>query len=274
MIIRKALLALALTLTALTPSLWAAEEKVAAKNLDIYLCIGQSNMASRAPIGKEDTGVVDGLFLLNKENKWEPASFGVLSSNPKAGIQGYNRFSALESTGQFKGFSMGYTFAQELLKQNPEAKLGLVYNAIGGTSIKQWQKDAKQKFFSNTVGRAKIAMQNGTLKGIIWHQGESDKGLKTYMEDLKKFVSDLRVALGVSEKDVPFIAGQILPEPGFSAFNENILKIADFVPNSACISNEGTADRGDKLHFNAESQKLLGTRYAQAILKIRAEPVK
>lgn len=235
-------------------------------DLDLFLFIGQSNMASRAPIAKNDTGAVPGVLLLNKENQWEPAAFGVLPGNEKMGVQGYNRFSALELPTKPNGFSSAFTFAQELLKQKPTMKPGFVLNAIGGTRIAQWKKGGE--FFNSTVTRTKIAMQSGKLRAILWHQGESDAGNKDYLPELQQFVADLREALGVNAKDVPFIAGQVLPMEKFAPFNEAIVKIADTVPNSACVSSEGTTDRGDKLHFNAPSQQTMGTRYAQAYLNI------
>ncbi len=241
-----------------------------AADLDLFLFIGQSNMASRAPIGKDDTGKLDGVLLLNKENKWEPAAFAVLPGNEKMGVQGYNRYSALEVQGKQNGFSSAYTFTQALLKQNPQAKPGLILNAIGGTSIAQWKKGAKDGFFDSTVARTKIAQQSGKLRAILWHQGESDANSKSYLQDLKAFVADLRTALGVSEKEVPFLAGQLLPCEKFAAFNANILTIAEVVPNAGCITSEGASDKGDKLHFNAESQKQLGERYAQLYLKLSA----
>ncbi|MEX0882963.1 MAG: sialate O-acetylesterase, partial [Cyclobacteriaceae bacterium] len=40
--------------------------------LDIYLAIGQSNMAGRAPVPKDLSGPLDGVYLFTGED-WEPA---------------------------------------------------------------------------------------------------------------------------------------------------------------------------------------------------------
>lgn len=40
----------------------------------VYLLIGQSNMAGRAPIAETETAPMQGVYLLNGEDKWEPAS--------------------------------------------------------------------------------------------------------------------------------------------------------------------------------------------------------
>jgi len=42
-------------------------------------------------------------------------------------------------------------------------------------------------------------MQSGTLKGVIWHQGESDsnaKSAKSYGARLDQMIQDLRADLG------------------------------------------------------------------------------
>ena len=49
-------------------SLLVAEEK-----MDLYLLIGQSNMAGRAPIVKRGEGVIERCFLLNGPDEFEPA---------------------------------------------------------------------------------------------------------------------------------------------------------------------------------------------------------
>jgi len=43
------------------------------KNLQIYLLIGQSNMAGRAEIPKEASRILERCYLLNEKNEWEPA---------------------------------------------------------------------------------------------------------------------------------------------------------------------------------------------------------
>ena len=40
--------------------------------------------------------------------------------------------------------------------------------------------------------------------------------------------------------------------------------IAASVPNVAYVSSEGLRDKGDKLHFDAASQRVFGARYAAA----------
>ena len=152
----------------------------------------------------------------------------------------------------------------------------LVVNARGGTSISSWLKDAapaggRPQYYSEAVRRAGEAMRYGRLKGILWHQGESDSDsvrAAAYMQRLVKLVSDLREDLGVGES-VPFVAGEILQtHENASIFNPVIAKVPECIPNSACVSSEGLVALPDNLHFDRESQLLLGVRYAEAVISL------
>jgi len=238
------------------------------KKLDIYLMIGQSNMASRAPISFELTGEVERTWLLNATDTWEAAAFGVYaaSANPDT-KQGYNRYSTVEGADKVNGFSAGYPFAQTLTAALPDAKLGLVCNAVGGTSLEEWQKGAGTQYFEEAVRRTKIAMKSGTLKAILWHQGEANADrADEYLPLLAEFVADLRAELGVDES-VPFIAAQALPNDKYTAFNDMIPGITAAVPNADYVVNDGFVDIGDRTHLDAASQTLLGERYAEKILQ-------
>jgi hypothetical protein len=248
----------------------AASENAAPEKMDLFLFIGQSNMAARAPIAETDEGKLPDVFLLNLNNEWEAATFAVLPENAKLGVQGYNRFSALEVPQKKNGFSSAHAFVLTLRANGGTAPLGLIHNAIGGTNIRQWLPGAKDGFFTSTVERTKIALQRGTLKAIFWHQGESDANDPDYLVKLQKFVAALREALGVEAATVPFIVGQLLPLPKYQAFNELLPRVAEFVPHSACVRNDDFQEIGDKTHLDTRSQKLLGARYAAAYAELSA----
>lgn len=233
------------------------------EKFDLYLMIGQSNMSSRAHIEMDDTGKVDRTYLLNENDKWEPAAFDVLPAEINKGVQGYNRYSSIEYGSAYNGYSSGYTFALSLVNEIPDISIGIINNSAGGSSLAQWKKGTT--FFEESVRRAKKAMETGTLKGIIWHQGGSDINNENYMKELKKFAQDLRDALGAG--DVPFVASELLPTEKYEPFNKRIVTIKEFVPNSDYISSEGTTDIGDDTHTNREGQRILGVRFAEKILE-------
>ncbi|MBA2939006.1 sialate O-acetylesterase [Paenibacillus sp. CGMCC 1.16610] len=236
------------------------------KDLYLYLCIGQSNMAGRAPIEEEDQGIIERVYLLNNNDQWEPAQTGEYG---KQGHQGFNRFSTVEVASKKNGLSLALPFSKVMAERVPHAEIGIISNAVGDTNIVKWQKDAGTGLFEEAVRRTKIAMNHGQMKGILWHQGEADRYNDCYIEQLSLFVTDLRSELGICASEMPFIAGQLLPGSKYELFNTTMIgKIPDTIANSAYVSSEGTSSIGDNTHFNSESQRILGKRYAFKMLEM------
>jgi len=235
------------------------------ENFHLYLLIGQSNMASRAPIETMDIPAINRVYLFNGLQQWEESGAGLVTNYPDAStLQGLNRYSSVEVKTKVNGFSLGSYFAKSLTEEYPHIAIGIISNARGGTTIDQWQKGSGTMLYEEAIRRTLEAMETGTLKGILWHQGESDVGrISTYMNSLNTIATNLRSDLGVW--DVPFIVGQILPFKSPS-FNELLTTIGQHIPNSDWVSSAGTASIGDGTHFNNTSQKLLGQRYAERMI--------
>ena len=228
-----------------------AKEPGPKEKLHVYLLIGQSNMAGRAVIAEEEAGEIDRCFLLNGDDEWEAAK------NP------LNRYSTIRKGLGMQKLNPGYSFAHAMLSGDEKVSLGLVVNAKGGTRIEQWGKGTK--FYVEAVRRAKEAQKTGTLKGILWHQGESNAGNpEGYLEKLAALVADLRKDLDAP--DLPFVAGQVRDVP---AINEQIARLPETVPMTAFVSSDGLTAT-DRWHFDAASQKLLGERYAEKIKDLLA----
>ena len=66
------------------------------------------------------------------------------------------------------------------------ATIGLVPCAVGASELRRWERGGD--LYSNAVVRAQTAMRDGTLAGILWHQGEQDSmtatNSNTYFERL------------------------------------------------------------------------------------------
>ncbi|WP_068663722.1 sialate O-acetylesterase [Paenibacillus oryzisoli] len=245
----------------------AAQTVTAAKaDFHLYLFIGQSNMSGRAPVESQDLPVISRAYLFNGLNQWEEAKPGLVTNRTSlTTTQGFNRYSSVEESTKVNGLNVASSFAKAITLSNPQLTVGIISNARGGTSIAEWQKGAGTGLYEEAVRRTKEAMKTGTLKGIIWHQGESDqsKANSTYMSSLQQLVGDLRTDLGSAS--VPFVAGQLLPTKS-ADFNQMITTIPQYISDSYWVSNAGTVSIGDGSHFNASSQRLLGQRYADEIL--------
>lgn len=224
----------------------------AANELDIYLLIGQSNMAGRAPYSEEEAKPIAGVYLFNEKQSWEPAT------NPM------NRYSTIRKELSMQKMNPGYSFSKAMRASQPDQEIGLVVNAKGGTSINQWQKDSE--FYNEAIRRTKIALQTGALKGILWHQGETDANDPNYLPKINQLITDLRNDLDAPK--VPFIAGQINPSDDY-LFNQLILKLPELVANTAVVSNEGLTAM-DQWHFDHDSALILGQRYAEKMQALQA----
>ena len=118
-------------------------------------------------------------------------------------------------------------------------------------------------FYKEAITRTKAAMSKGVLKGVLWHQGEGNASEpEKYMDQLKALISDLRNDL--ESPDLAFVAGQIV---GDEKINDVIASLPKVVPHTGVASSKGLK-AFDRWHFDSDSMKLLGERYAEQILEI------
>jgi|SaaInlStandDraft_1057018.scaffolds.fasta_scaffold15330_3 hypothetical protein len=220
----------------------------AKKDLHIYLLIGQSNMAGRAKVAKGEDAVLQNTFLLNGQDQWEPAK------NP------LNRYSTIRKGLGMQKLNPGYSFSKTMLKKMKGSSIGLVVNAKGGSNINDWVPGSK--FFQEAIKRTKAAMKSGSLKGILWHQGESNAKDEKYLDKLSALVKNLRRDLG--EPSLPFIAGQVNNVP---LVNEQIAKLPSVIQHTSFVKSDGLQAM-DRWHFDAKSMKMLGERYAKEMLRL------
>ncbi|MDF7809155.1 sialate O-acetylesterase [Pontiellaceae bacterium B12219] len=236
-----------------------AFHKVGIEKRDIYLLIGQSNMAGRGPIEEQDEGVIEGCELLNFSGEWEPAT------NP------LNAYSTIRKDLDIQQLNPGYGFALRMHEVRPEINIGLVVNARGGTNINDWEKG--DLYYEEAVARTKVALadNNSRLAGILWHQGESNSSqTNSYMGKLVTMIENLRADLG--EPDLPFVIGELERDDVTEVVKERLLNevlytLPTMLPNTAVATTEGLVTQ-DGTHFDSAGQRELGRRYADALLSL------
>ena len=95
------------------------------------------------------------------------------------------------------------------MADKPGVTVGLIPMAWGGRSIVQLSKGSE--IYGDAIRHTKAAMQVGTLKGVLWHQGESDTVKQTrtdaYEKRLHCLIEDTRKDLG--NLRLPFIVGNL-----------------------------------------------------------------
>ena len=240
----------------------AAQSSLPAKEkFHLFLLVGQSNMAGRGKVEDQDKQLHPRVLMFNKAGEWVPAVDPLHFDKTSAGT------------------GLGKTFGQQIAEANPGVTVGLIPCAVGGSPIDSWKpgefyKAANAHPWDDFQKRAKAALPAGTLKGILWHQGESDstaKSAPTYEAKLHALVKAFRTEVG---DDVPFIVGQLgqfegieweEPRKQVDAAHQNLPK---HLPRTAFVSSTGFKHKGDKVHFDSASMREFGKRYAEAYLKL------
>ncbi|MFV0469810.1 MAG: sialate O-acetylesterase [Dysgonomonas sp.] len=226
--------------------------------LDLYLCIGQSNMAGR---GYMDASLGDNIplensYLFTPEFNFEEA------------VNPMNQYSNIRKELSLQQVSPAWGFAKYMNDNMPEIKTGMIVNARGGSAIEEWEKG--QSLYEKTVERTLNALKWGELKGILWHQGESNSGsakVEIYPSQLKSMVENIRTDL--SSPNAYFLAGELIHTWSNSAiFNTMIQTIGTFLSNSDWVSADRLLPRasGD-VHFDRAGNITLGERYAQKVVE-------
>lgn len=248
----------------------AAHQAAAAPdpNFHIYLMFGQSNMEGAAPIENQDrvtNSRVKVMADLNCGNLGRTYGNWYVASPP------LNRC--------YSGLGPGDYFGKTMADGMPSAvTIGLVPAAVSGTPIELYQKSAPigrnnqnipAQFnggYAWLLDMAKKAQQAGVIKGIIFHQGESDTSDPNWKYQVREIVTDLRKDLGIG--DVPFLAGELLYADYGSCchwHNTEVRKLPGLINNAHVVSALGLPGM-DVYHFTTASYRELGRRYAQIML--------
>lgn len=227
----------------------------------IYLLMGQSNMAGRGPITEtlKDTGN-DRVFMLNATGDWIPARHPVHFDKP-----------------QVAGVGPGLSFGVQMAQANPNVRIGLVPCAVGGTSIDRWQPGAydnatKTHPYDDAAYRIEQAKRCGVMKGMLWHQGESDSNptaAAAYLPKLVELIGRIRQLTG--QPHLPVVAGELgRYKAVYELVNAELQKLPATVPHTALATSEGLTDKGDLTHFDGHSADAYGRRYAMHMLNLQA----
>ena len=233
----------------------------ATRAYDLFLLIGQSNMAGRGVVADVDRTANPNIKTLNEGGEWVPAVDPIHFDKPIAGV------------------GPGRSFAKAVLKQDPSRTIGLVPSAVGGSPIASWEPGGYHKStdthpYDDALERARIALKWGDFKAILWHQGESDSNAELaplYKEKLLQLIDRLRTDLDAP--DLPVFIGQLGQFEGkpWDEWRQMVDKAHREAPqevnNVFFVPSEGLSHKGDTLHFSAEASREFGERYAEVYME-------
>lgn len=187
----------------LSHSRWIATANVTNNNFNltvknIFILSGQSNMSGRGGVFNKTSS--SGTVTLT----WDGVIPPECQSNPSVlrlsgGLTWVEAQEPLHKdidVNKTCGIGPGMSFANKLKMDDLNIGLiGLVPCAIGGTNITQWARGGW--LYNEMIRRTKVALQGGgTLRGMLWYQGESDavdlEDAKLYKGRLIKFFKNVR----------------------------------------------------------------------------------
>ena len=256
-------------------------------NFYIFLCFGQSNMEGAARPEAEDLKSPGLRFLLmpavddaqrgRTMGKWCEAAAPLCRSNT--------------------GLTPADWFGRTLIETLPDnIRVGVIHVAIGGIRIEGfmpdqiteyvktapgWMKGMLEAYGNNPYERlvtlAKRAQQDGVIKGVLMHQGESNTGDPEWAQKVQSVYDHLLGDLQLKPEEVPLLAGEVVQANGEGqcvAMNKQIDELPKTLHTAHVVSSTGCSNGPDKLHFDAAGYRELGRRYGEKMLELMGYQVR
>ena len=250
-------------------------------NFYIFLCFGQSNMEGAARPEAEDLKSPGPRFLLmpavddaqrgRTMGKWCEAAAPLCRPNT--------------------GLTPADWFGRTLIETLPDnIRVGVIHVAIGGIRIEGfmpdqiaeyvktapgWMKGMLEAYGNNPYERlvtlAKRAQQDGVIKGVLMHQGESNTGDPEWAQKVQSVYDQLLGDLQLKPEEVPLLAGEVVQANGEGqcvAMNKQIDELPKTLHTAHVVSSTGCSNGPDKLHFDAAGYRELGRRYGEKMLEL------
>ncbi|MDR1258080.1 MAG: hypothetical protein LBK65_02185 [Tannerellaceae bacterium] len=229
-----------------------------APQIDIYLCMGQSNMVGISEYSA-DYSSISGAYVYNP--------FTNQLATPPHPISAYNVLDDRRTS----GIGPHYGFLLDMVNYYPNRKIAIVLAAVGGREIAAFLPGNGYGYYSKAITAVKAVaeMNGGTIRGVLWHQGEWDRFANLrplYKGKLTELVNSLRTDLGIPT--LPFIAGEMLEtDADLIAFNVVLNAAAEDIPNVYVVQSDG-ATGTDSWHFTGANMVIFGKSYATMVHSI------
>ena len=256
-------------------------------NFYIFLCFGQSNMEGAARPEAQDLVSPGPRFLLmpavddpqrgRKMGEWCEAVPPLCRPNT--------------------GLTPADYFGRTMIQGLPDnIRVGVIHVAIGGIHIQGFMPDSIESYvktapgwmtgmlkaydnnpYERLVTLAKKAQQDGVIKGVLMHQGESNTGDPKWASMVQKVYDRLLGDLQLKPEEVPLLAGEVVQAGGKGqcvAMNKQIDELPKTLHTSLVISSTGCTNGPDNLHFDAPGYRELGRRYGEKMLSLLGYQVK
>ena len=249
-------------------------------NFYIFLCFGQSNMEGAARPEAQDLKSAGPRFLLmpavdfpdkgRKMGEWCEATPPLCRPGT--------------------GLTPADWFGRTLVESLPgNIKIGVIHVAIGGIDIRgflpdsienyrkkapSWMKGMLEAYDNNPYERlvtlAKKAQQDGVIKGVLMHQGETNTGDPKWAGMVQQVYDRLLGDLQLKPEEVNLFVGNIVQAGGKGVCigcKKQIDELPQTIHTCQVISSDDCSNGPDRLHFDAAGYRELGCRYGEAVAR-------
>jgi hypothetical protein len=183
-------LRLAITVVAFGCLLGGGSDSTASMNMQVFVLVGQSNMAGRGqPLSL--AAPTDPRLLIWRTSAWQLAADPRQLSTNRKGLQ--------------PGIGPGMIFGLQLVKWQPGVYVGLIMCANGGSSIRQWMPD--RPLYAQCLEQ--IRATGIRIAGVLFLQGESEARTPDQAKTWLLNFAHVLAAFRHDTHDAPFVLGQI-----------------------------------------------------------------
>ncbi|WP_242155644.1 sialate O-acetylesterase [Aestuariivivens sediminis] len=245
---------------------------------EVWLCSGQSNMEMPVKGFQSQPVIGSHEAILNSTND-QIRLFTVArhpSLTPVENISGAWLKSNPVNSRDFS--AVGYFFGRKI-NQLLNIPIGIIHTSWGSSNVETWMdeetlsefknveipneipKDKPQKYDTLLFNGMLYPLQDYTLKGFLWYQGEANRNSSNYASLFAAMIQQWRNQW--SRGDLPFYFVQIAPY-GYKGKNagfvrEEQLKTLKLVQNAGMAV---TLDIGDCKYIHPPEKRLVGERLA------------
>lgn len=260
---------------------------------EVWFCSGQSNM--EMPLrGFWNCPIEGANETIATASKWKGIRVATIEKNgqlePVDNCKGSWKVSNPENAPAFS--ATAFNFAM-MVNQVLDIPVGIINCSWGGTTVEGWlpreivstypdidlKRDIRKEdghdwwhYLSPVLmynGMLK-PLQNYTIKGFLWYQGESNVGKhKTYAERMKTMVDLWRKEWGLGE--LPFYYVELAPYKStesndFALLREAQFKAQSIISNSAMISTNDLVEPYEMANVHPKNKTDVGKRLAYMAL--------
>ena len=247
---------------------------------DVWILAGQSNMQG---VGKMSGALpprkdVRAFYL---DDRWDVARDPLHNMNKaKAEIHwtlngGHHAFDNSPEI-PLKGVGPGVAFGQAMAEKMSVPQ-GLIASAHGGTTLKLWNPELKDKGENSLYGAMyrRFILNGERIAGVLWYQGCTDTSKAETVEEYSKNTAELFSAMrrDFNDAELPIVLAQLgrttceydfVLENHWSRIREEQRLLAERTAHCAVVPTIDL-ECDDSIHLSGRAQCILGRRMADAM---------